>query len=85
MFEYENVRQEGQRWGGFTVTGFCVVCCLPFLWLPVCRLPSCVSLYTWLIVYVGVLAMSNFSGQGVVVCKVVCAVLEGRCVLVLFV
>ena len=42
MFEYENVRQEGQRWGGFTLTGFCVVCCLPFF---LCRLPSRVSVY----------------------------------------
>ena len=45
--------------------GFCVVCCLHFL----CRLPV-MCLNTWLIVCVGVLPVSNLSGQGVVVCKV---------------
>ena len=71
MFEYENVCQEGQRWGRFTSTGFCVVCYFPFCvgFLVVC-------LYTWLIVYVGVLPVSNLSGQlkciYVVVCNRLC-------------
>lgn len=62
MFEYETVRQEGQR---FVSTGFCVVCCLPIL----CRLPSCVPIYM-VDGICGCLTHINLSAQGLVVCKV---------------